>query len=653
MSSKKSQGVLKEKRRVGVSKKDLKKEGFAYNPIIPEGQPFFKPNKVDTTLSIPYDDEQGIRKTKLLRQFKAKIPNPKGKGKPVLLKELVKQMTTGRLYLFNPEAGKILNVVDGKSIYEGKYEELSEEMYNSIVEHVGDKNGDIGTIYNPFLDDSNPDRFYANNPTLGAEKAKVEKARLALKKEEDEKSAIKRGKRKAKFPEKYASDDDDDAEEILSGGGGGAAAEPEPEPEKSIRSTTVQNTDYNDGKTYKEGDLVEIDDKFYLLDEEFRPYIMDGDDFGEYLEFNVKIVQYGGEYDTYSVFPQDVGGSEEEIIIDMNTGKSIGDNPDQTPTPIREGVLRKIGYTFDDDDDVPIDVEEVKRPSDGKVFYRDKEGKYYDIDTSFPVSAEEFQDDVPIDSVPTIVVERRSDGKEFYQDKEGKYYDIDTYDEVSAEEVEERVPPKLELSKPKKVPTKVETTSTSTMTEIMEIAIKAAVSASISTQTAPPPEPEPEPEPEVRTIIRQSQNSWKPSDFESKVPEDSLKHYNELLKRDDGGEFNIYPVKFDNDPKVSLIRLDSVSAGREAIDAGVPEDTFILVQLNGEIYLAEKDEDGDYVYAGEEGEEDDFEIIGIDNLLANIPEERWRYGDGDPTNDPQRFRFNFEVKKKVGFPQSQ
>ena len=279
MSSKTSQGILKEKRRVGVSKKELKTQGFAYNPIIPEGQPFFKRNNVDTTLSIPFEDEQGIRKTKLLRQYKAKIANPKGKGKPVLIKDLVKQMTTGRLYLFNPEAGKKIKEDEaGKSIYEGKYEELSEEMYNSIVEHVGDKNGDLGTIYNPFKDDSNPDRFYENNPSLAAEKAKVEVQRLALKKEESEKAEKKRLERQKKFPEKYASISSDEDEDV---GGGGAAPEP-----ATAAAATVQNTDYDDGKRYKVGDLVEIDEKLYLLDEDFRPYIMDGDDFGEYAEGN-------------------------------------------------------------------------------------------------------------------------------------------------------------------------------------------------------------------------------------------------------------------------------------------------------------------------------------------------------------------------------
>ena len=101
----------------------------------------------------------------------------------------------------------------------------------------------------------------------------MEVQRLALQKEESEKAEKKRLERKKKFPEKYASISSDEDEDV-----GGAAA---PEP---AAAATVQNTDYDDGKRYKEGDLVEIDEKLYLLDEEFRPYIMDkdDDDYGEY-----------------------------------------------------------------------------------------------------------------------------------------------------------------------------------------------------------------------------------------------------------------------------------------------------------------------------------------------------------------------------------
>ena len=617
MSSKTSEGKLSQTRRVGVKKKDLKTQGFAWNEPIPEQQKSFIRNKVDTTLSIPYDDEQGIRKTKLLRQYKAKMANPKGKGKPVLIKDLVKQMTTGRLYLYKADAEPPREYSDGTRDSGGRYVELSEEKYNSIVEHVGDKNGDLGTIYNPFKDDSNPDRFYENNPSLAAEKAKVEVQRLALQKEESEKAEKKRLERKKKFPEKYASISSDEDEDV----GGGAAAEPA----AAAAAATVQNTDYDDGKRYKEGDLVEIDEKLYLLDEEFRPYIMDkdDDDYGEYASMEldadgyIDIVQL--EEKSYSVFPQKVESTAEEIIIDMNTGISIGDNLDGSPTPIRAAVLLKVyGEGFElygaDDDE----------------------------------SEEEMDEE-------TITVERE-DGKKFLLDKQGTYYDLNG-EVVSAEEVEGKVPRKLEKpkSKPvKKVPTKVETASTSTMTEIMEIAIKAAVSATIATQTPPPPPPTPKvPEKEVKKIKINAVQSWDASDLESSVPEDSLEHYKEVLKRDGGGELNIFPVEF-SDPveegDAIIEPLNLISAGRAAIDAGVPADTYIIIQINGEIYKAEKDENGDYGYAGEEGEE---EIIGIDNLLANTPEEKWRYGDGDPTYDPQRFRFNFPITttRITGFPQ--
>jgi len=627
MSSKTSEGKLSQTRRVGVKKKDLKTQGFAWNEPIPEQQKSFMRNKVDGSLKIPFEDEQGVRKTKLLRQYKAKMANPKGKGKPVLIKDLVKQMTTGRLYLYDPKAEPQREFSDGTRDSGGRYVELSEEKYNSIVEHVGDKNGDLGTIYNPFKDDSNPDRFYENNPSLAAEKAKVEVQRLALQKEESEKAEKKRLERKKKFPERFASVSSDEDEDV---GGGAAPVEPAP----AAAAATVQNTDYDDGKRYKEGDVVEIDEKLYVLDEEFRPYIMDGDDFGEYAEGNggdiiIDIVQL--EENSYSVFPQDVESTAEEIIIDMNTGISIGDKPDGSPTPIRAAVLLKVypkGFElYGADEEQEVTTVTYK----GKTYYVDipksKEGRgnrdVYD----------EESDDLEDEDLKFIILNKADK-----EDPKRHFY----------------TPPKLEKpkSKPvKKVPTKVETTSTSTMTEIMEIAIKAAVSATIATQTAPPPEPEKQ----VKKIKINAVQSWDASDLESSIPEDSLEHYKELISRDDAGQSNILPLEFNapedvEDGDAIVVKLDLISAGRAAIDAGVPADTHILVQINGEIYKAEEDENGYYGYAGEEGEE---EIIGIDNLLANTPEEKWRYGDGDPTYDPQRFRFNFPITttRMTGFPQ--
>ena len=99
--------TLKTTRVKGVNKTKLKKEGFAFEPPIPEDQ--FGGNK------------------QALRQFKA-LYQKDGKGrKDKQLKGLLKDLETGRLYLANED--------------KTRYVELSEEEYDNIVKEIGERVG--------------------------------------------------------------------------------------------------------------------------------------------------------------------------------------------------------------------------------------------------------------------------------------------------------------------------------------------------------------------------------------------------------------------------------------------------------------------------------------------------------------------------------
>ena len=98
---------IKAPRRVGVDKAKLKKSGFAHDP------------------PIPIDQFNGD--TKKLRQFKAYY-QVDGKGrKDKLLKGLLKDLKTGRLYLANED--------------KSRYVELTEEQYDNIVKEIGERVG--------------------------------------------------------------------------------------------------------------------------------------------------------------------------------------------------------------------------------------------------------------------------------------------------------------------------------------------------------------------------------------------------------------------------------------------------------------------------------------------------------------------------------
>ena len=93
--------TTKYKRRVGVNLGKLKKEGFAYDPPIPEDQ--FEGN------------------VEALRQFKLEY-KPDGTGRKKQMKGVLKDLKTGRLYL-----------ADGE-----RYREFTDDEYSYIVKEIGE-----------------------------------------------------------------------------------------------------------------------------------------------------------------------------------------------------------------------------------------------------------------------------------------------------------------------------------------------------------------------------------------------------------------------------------------------------------------------------------------------------------------------------------
>ena len=93
--------TIKYKRRVGVNLGKLKKEGFAYDPPIPEDQ--FEGN------------------VEALRQFKLEY-KPDGTGRKKQMKGVLKDLKTGRLYLADDE----------------RYREFTDDEYSYIVKEIGE-----------------------------------------------------------------------------------------------------------------------------------------------------------------------------------------------------------------------------------------------------------------------------------------------------------------------------------------------------------------------------------------------------------------------------------------------------------------------------------------------------------------------------------
>ena len=146
---------LKGIRQKGVNKTQLKKDGFAHDPPIP-------------------DDQFGGNK-QALRQFKA-FYQKDGKGrKDKQLKGLMKDMDTGRLYLPNED--------------KTRYVELTETQYDNIVKEVGERVGLDGgepRVGKPFQGRTK-DQEVIEEPKVAAEvpipkpveKVSVEKAEAA------------------------------------------------------------------------------------------------------------------------------------------------------------------------------------------------------------------------------------------------------------------------------------------------------------------------------------------------------------------------------------------------------------------------------------------------------------------------------------------
>ena len=713
-SAKKSEGKLKVQRIVGVTKRDLKTKGFAYEPPVTDAEDRFKDNKVSRgkdgklNLTLTYMEARGKAPARVetLRVYKARIPNPKGgKNKPLLLKGLVKQMKTGRLYLYSKDLGK--------------YVELDETQYNSIVEHVGDKDDVRGTIYNPFKDDSDVAGFYENNPDLAPEAEvssvpvpKVPAAAMGPSPEaaetgdefdELDESKVtllfnpKKGDVVVRYDEEgdvfaiedpnyefhtphiiltykggladYYNDDDAEEEEKILELGNVDYRKLKQTPPIQVKSFTIDG--FYDKKSTYGGWEIQMGSTTYGMynvfyqDKDFQfEYFLDGDrnDIEKNMYDNMSSSGSLGYFlfqGSYFDEDEDAGYNKNKVkfLVDSENNVWLVDSQRMNPyyryEDLTYGVnwlTRPVGKVGTEDND-PADWdgefvewvspefmtdgnwEQTKSVEEGLGLQSDGDD-YVKMKRKEIKEAEESdeEEEFDVEDVEEFVYK----GKLYYIDSDKQVYDAETAEQLD-EYLEEDLTQTIlnlydaETAAPAvPVPPKVETVSTATMTDIMEIAIKASVSAAsaalvaerqtIETQTEPM-EAASVTVPEVIEKIvyrtRQPDNIVTNPNFAEEFyrKEDNDEYF--ISKGEDFFESNFFDEDDGEYTEYEQFQLEGFgTVGEQAIRQGADKYiNYYVERTTGLIYIEPDDWDG---------QSDLTKIVGIDNLLANVPFNEWR-----------------------------